>query len=222
LGDDPPLFASTYGVRADGNWEGRTILARIQPAAGDDGVTELGRETRLAAARARLLARRASRPQPARDDKALAAWNGLAIGALADAARLLPSPDADRYRAAAIQAAETILGGLRRPDGRLGRSWKDGRSSGEGVLEDYADLADGLLALYDATYDERWFAIARELGNAILDHFEDPAGGFFDTADDHEALVTRPKDPQDNATPSGGSMATLVLLRLAALTSETR
>jgi len=222
LGDDAPLFASTYGVRDDGNWEGRTILSRIQPAAGDDGVTKPGRETQLAAARARLLARRATQPQPARDDKALAAWNGLAIGALADAARLLPSPDADRYRAAAIQAAETILGGLRRPDGRLGRSWKDGRSSGEGVLEDYADLADGLLALYDATFDERWFAIARELGNAILDHFEDPAGGFFDTADDHEALVTRPKDPQDNATPSGGSMATLVLLRLAAFTGETR
>jgi len=222
LGDDAPLFTSTYGVRDDGNWEGRTILSRIQPAAGDDGVTDPGRETRLAAARARLLARRATRPQPARDDKALAAWNGLAIGALADAARLLPSPDADRYRAAAIQAAETILGGLSRPDGRLGRSWKDGRSSGEGVLEDYADLADGLLALYDATFDERWFAIARELGNAILDHFEDPAGGFFDTADDHEALVTRPKDPQDNATPSGGSMATLVLLRLAAFTGETR
>ena len=222
LDDDAPLFTATYGVRDEGNWEGRTILSRIQPAAGDDGVTKPGRETQLAAARARLLARRATQPQPARDDKALAAWNGLAIGALADAARLLPSPDADRYRAAAIQAAETILGGLSRPDGRLGRSWKDGRSSGEGVLEDYADLADGLLALYDATFDERWFAIARELGNAILDHFEDPAGGFFDTADDHEALVTRPKDPQDNATPSGGSMATLVLLRLAAFTGETR
>jgi uncharacterized protein YyaL (SSP411 family) len=179
-------------------------------------------EARLGAARERLLERRATRPQPARDDKAIAAWNGLAIGALADAARLLPLPAAFRYGAAAIAAADTILAGLRRPDGRLGRSWKDGRSSGEGVLEDYADLADGLLALYDATFEERWFTIARELADTILDHFEDPAGGFFDTADDHEALVTRPKDPQDNATPSGGSMATLVLLRLAALTGEAR
>ncbi len=222
LGDDAPLFTAVYGVRDDGNWEGRTILSRLQPAAGDDGVTDPGREARLADARTRLLARRATRPQPARDDKALAAWNGLAIGAFAEAARLLPSPAAERYRAAATDAADQILAGLRRPDGRLGRSWKDGRSTGEGVLEDYADLADGLLALYEATFDERWFVAARELGDAILEHFVDPAGGFFDTADDHEALVTRPKDPQDNATPAGGSMATRVLLRLAALTGDDR
>jgi uncharacterized protein YyaL (SSP411 family) len=90
------------------------------------------------------------------------------------------------------------------------------------VLEDYADLADGLLALYEATFDERWFATARALADAILDRFADPAGGFFDTATDHERLVTRPKDIQDNATPSGGAMATTVLLRLAALTGESR
>src|SRR6185503_17038301 len=162
---------------------------------------------------------------PKRDDKAIAAWNGLMIRALSDAARLLRDRDPDaaaRYRDAAIAAADAILAGLRRPDGRLGRSWKDGRSTGEGVLEDYADLADGLLALYEATFDERWFVAARELADAILEHFVDPAGGFFDTADDHEALVTRPKDPQDNATPSGGSMATLVLLRLGALTGDGR
>jgi uncharacterized protein YyaL (SSP411 family) len=222
LGDDAPLFTATYGVRDEGNWEGRTILSRIHPAAGDDGVIDLDREARLADARARLQERRATRSQPARDDKALAAWNGLAIAALADAARLLPPPGSDRYRAAALAAADTILTGLRRPDGRLGRSWKDGRASGEAVLEDYADLADGLLALYEATFDERWFTIARELADTILDRFGDPAGGFFDTADDHETLVTRPKDPQDNATPSGGSMATLVLLRLAALTGDAR
>ena len=222
LGAEAPFFSATYGVRDEGNWEGHTILSRIQPAAGDDGVVDPGREGRLAEARGRLLARRATRPQPARDDKALAAWNGLAIGALAEAARLLPSPASDRYRAAAVEAASTILEGLRRPDGRLGRSWKDGRSSGEGVLEDYADLADGLLALYGATFDERWFTAARDLADVILDHFVDPAGGFFDTADDHEVLVTRPKDSQDNATPSGGSMATVVLLRLAALTGEAR
>ena len=222
LGDDAPLFTATYGVRDEGNWEGRTILSRLHPAAGDDGVVDSAAEDRLAAARARLLERRSHRPQPARDDKALAAWNGLAIGALADAARLLPSPAAARYRDAAIAGADTILAGLRRPDGRLGRSWKDGRSTGQGVLEDYADLADGLLALYGSTFDERWFVAARELADTVLDHFTDPAGGFFDTADDHEALVTRPKDPQDNATPSGGSMATLVLLRLAALTGERR
>ncbi|HUQ78610.1 MAG TPA: thioredoxin domain-containing protein [Patescibacteria group bacterium] len=222
LGDDAPLFTSTYGVRDEGNWEGRTILSRLQPAAAEDGSVDAGREARLAAARSRLLERRMTRPQPARDDKALAAWNGLAIGAFADAGRMLPGEDGQRYRSAAIAAAEAILGGLRGPDGRLRRSWKDGRSTGEGVLEDYADLADGLLALYEATFDERWFVTARELADTILDHFADPAGGFFDTADDHETLVTRPKDPQDNATPAGSSMATLVLVRLAALTGEAR
>jgi len=222
LGDDAPLFSAIYGVRDEGNWEGRTILSRIQPAAGDDGIRDPGRERRLADARARLLEHRVARHQPARDDKALAAWNGLAIGAFADAARLLDGESAARYRLAATTAADAILGGLRRPDGRLGRSWKDGRASGEGVLEDHADLADGLLALYEATFDERWFTVARELADVILDHFADPAGGFFDTADDHEALVTRPRDPQDNATPAGGSMATRVLLRLAALTGEDR
>jgi uncharacterized protein len=223
LGDGPAAeFARVYGVRDAGNWEGRTILSRIEPAAGDDGAVDEALEARLAAARERLLEVRGTRPQPTRDDKAIAAWNGLAIAALADAGRLLQSPAGERYRAAAIEAAEAILAGLRRPDGRLGRSWKDGRSSGEGVLEDYADLADGLLALYAATFDERWFRTARELADTILGRFADPAGGFFDTADDHEALVTRPKDPQDNATPAGGSMATLVLLRLAALTGDLR
>jgi uncharacterized protein YyaL (SSP411 family) len=90
------------------------------------------------------------------------------------------------------------------------------------VLEDYADLADGLLALYEATFDERWFAAARALADSILARFEDPAGGFFDTASDHERLIARPKDPQDNATPSGGGAATLLLLRLGALTGEGR
>jgi len=213
LGDAAPAFSAAYDVTDDGNWEGRTILRRVLPAGEEAG------EAPLAASRARLLERRAGRPQPARDDKALAAWNGLAIGALADAGRAFPEP---RYIDAAIAAADQILAGLRRPDGRLGRSWKDGRSTGEGVLEDYADLADGLLALYEATFDERWFAAARELADVILGHFADPAGGFFDTADDHEALVTRPKDLQDNATPAGGSMATVVLLRLAALTGDAR
>ncbi|MBA3235266.1 MAG: thioredoxin domain-containing protein [Chloroflexi bacterium] len=179
----------------------------------------------LADARAHLLARRADRPQPARDDKALAAWNGLAIAALADAAMQLASADPDgaaRYRDAARRAAETIVGGLLASDGTLARSWKDGRATGNGVLEDHAFLAEGLLALYEATGDERWFAIARSLADRMLDHFADPAGGFFDTGDDHERLVTRPKDLQDNAIPSGNATAVAVLLRLEAWTGEGR
>ena len=121
----------------------------------------------------------------------------------------------------ATRAAETVLAGLFR-DGRLRRSWKDSRATGEGVLEDYACLAEGLLALYEATFEERWFVVARQLADEILDRFADPDGGFFDTASDHERLVARPKDIQDNATPSGNATATLVLLRLASLTGDER
>jgi hypothetical protein len=230
LGGDAELFAAAYGVTDGGNWEGRTILSRVRrdaELADRFRVEAAVVAARLASSRARLLEWRARRPQPARDDKVLAAWNGLAIAAFAEAARLLAASgdaslaaDADRYRDAAIAAATAVLDGLRRPGGRLGRSWKDGRASSEGVLEDYACLADGLLSLYEATFDERWFREARDLAEAILAHFADPAGGFFDTADDGEALVVRPRDPQDNATPSGGAMATTVLLRVAAVTGE--
>src|SRR5439155_7144759 len=228
LGDEAALFSAAYGVTDHGNWEGVTILSRVRSTAELAAAFSLKAaevDRRLAIARERLFGVRSKRPQPARDDKALAAWNGLAIAALADAARLLRTSDADaagRYRDAAGKAADAILGGLLAPDGHLGRSWKDDRASGEGVLEDYADLADGLLALYEATFDERWFVTARALADQIVDRFADPEGAFFDTAIDHERLVTRPKDAQDNATPSGGAMATFVLLRLPALTGEGR
>jgi len=228
LGGDTALFGAAYGVTPGGNWEGRTILSRVRSTAELSAAFSLEPadvESRLDVARARLLDVRAQRAQPARDDKALAAWNGLAIGAFADAARLLRSTDpagSDRYRDAAVAAADAILAGLLGQDGRLARSWKDGRASGAGVLDDYADLAEGLLALYEATLDERWFVTARRLADAIVDRFADPEGGFFDTAIDHERLVTRPKDVQDNATPSGSAMATFVLLKLAALTGEGR
>jgi hypothetical protein len=232
LGDASPLFEAAYGVTEGGNWEGRTILSRVR----DDralaerfGVQVADIPARLAASRSALLARRAGRRQPARDDKVLAAWNGLAIAAFADAARALASTGvaehadlAGRYREAASTAAATVLAGLRQPDGRLRRSWKDGRATADGGLEDYADLADGLLALYEATFDERWFVAAVELIDVVLARFADPAGGFFDTPDDGERLVVRPRDLQDNATPSGGAMATTVLLRLTALTGVAR
>jgi uncharacterized protein YyaL (SSP411 family) len=120
----------------------------------------------------------------------------------------------------AARAADLLLTRLRDADGRLSRSWKDGRAVAEGTLEDYTHLADGLLALYQATFAERWFVAARDLADQVLAHFADADGGFFDTADDHEALITRPKGLQDNAIPSGGAMAAEVLLRLAAFTGE--
>ncbi len=232
LGDDAALFSAAYGVTDAGNWEGRTILSRVR----DDA--ELGERFglaadmvagRLAAARSALLARRTGRPQPARDDKVLAGWNGLAIAALADASGALAGSGDPRlvdvaagYRAAAEAAANAVLAGLLMPDGRLRRSWKDGRASADGVLEDHAYLADGLVSLYEATFEERWYREAVSLVEVILGHFADPAGGFFDTADDGETLIVRPKDIQDNATPSGGSMTATVLLRLAALTGDDR
>jgi uncharacterized protein YyaL (SSP411 family) len=222
LGDDAPLFATAYGVTDGGNWEHVTILSRVrsdQELAEQYGMAADAVAPRLRSARERLFERRATRPQPARDDKALAAWNGLAIAALAEAGRLFEEP---AWTAAAVRAAEAITGGLLGDDGALGRSWKDGRASGNGVLEDYTHLADGLLALYEATFDERWFTIARGLADRVLARFADPDGGFFDTADDHERLVTRPKDAQDNAVPSGNAMATTVLLRLAAWTGDGR
>ena len=227
LGDSAALFAAAYGVTDEGNWDGVTILSRVaadEELAGRFGIPATDVASRLAEARALLLARRGKRPQPARDDKALAAWNGLAIAAFADAAVALATTDPARRR----HAIALPLNAPRRPsstgllaaDGSLGRSWKDGRAVGSGVLEDYTHLADGLLALYEATFDERWFTTARALMDRVLARFADPAGGFFDTADDHERLVTRPKDVQDNAVPSGNAMAARVLLRLAAWTGE--
>ena len=221
LGDDEAYerFASAYGVTDAGNWEGVTILSRVWPSISEPPKREAGLEAALAASRTALLEARSHRAQPARDDKALAAWNGLAIAAFAEAGRMLGE---EQYTAAAVAAAESIVGGLLDADGVLGRSWKDGRAVGAGVLEDYSHLAEGLLALYEATFDERWFTLARGLADAILERFADPEGGFFDTAIDHETLITRPKDPQDNAVPSGGAMAATVLLRLGALTGEGR
>ena len=127
---------------------------------------------------------------------------------------------AGRYRAIAERAAGRLLAVLRAPDGRFLRSWKDGQARHAGTLEDQACMAEGLLALYEVTAEERWFAAACETIDAILAHFADPAGGFHDTADDAEILVARPRSLQDNAVPSGGAMAATVLLRLAALTGE--
>ena len=232
LGEAAPIFATAYGVTDGGNWEGRTILSRVRTdrEIGEQyGLDESAVRARLAEARAALFAVRGKRAQPTRDDKALAAWNGLAIGALATGARLLGllGDDGDRvvakcYLEAATIAAASITQGLLGADNRLGRSWKDVRASGQGVLEDYAILADGLLALYEAGHDEHWFEVARLLADQILERFVDPEGGFFDTASDHERLVARPRDVQDNATPSGNATASLVLLRLAAWTGEGR
>jgi uncharacterized protein len=220
LAADAPLFEAAYGVSPAGNWEGRTILHRVRSDTELSAEFERPRDEiqeTLAQTRVILLRARDARPQPARDDKVLTSWNGLMIGALAEAGTSLHET---AFVEIATEAADFVLNHLRTDDGRLLRSWKDGRAQHSGTLEDHAHLADGLLALYEATFEERFFVAARELADLILEHFSADEGGFHDTADDAEALFARPRSLQDNAIPSGGAMATTVLLRLAALTGE--
>jgi uncharacterized protein YyaL (SSP411 family) len=220
LGDDGMLFADAYGMRLGGNFEGRNVLHEARETgelAQRHRLSPEEVEDRLERGRRKLIEIREKRVRPARDEKVITAWNGLALAAFAEAARALGRDD---YLEAARRNGALLLRDLRGPDGRVLRSWKEGRARLNGYLEDYATLAHGLLALYRTTSDPRWYAAARELGDAILSRFSDPAGGFFDTSDDHEKLLLRPKDLSDNATPSGGSVAAAVLLELAACTGE--
>jgi uncharacterized protein YyaL (SSP411 family) len=167
--------------------------------------------------RARLLEARNLRLQPGRDDKVVTAWNGLVIAALAEAGALLDEPS---YVDAAVACAELIVG-LHVVDGRLRRTSRDGRpGTAVGVAEDYGDLAEGLLALHQATADPRWLDAAGQLLDTALARFVDGRGGFFDTADDAERLVRRPKDPTDNAAPSGQSAVANALVTYSALTGS--
>ncbi len=164
---------------------------------------------------------REQRVKPGRDEKILAGWNGLMLAAFAEAARDRSLGErADAYRSIAERNAEYLLQDLRGPDGRLLRTWKDGQAKLNAYLEDYACVIEGLLELYQTTFDERWFTAAHELADTLIEHYVDPSGGFFDTSDDHEALIARPKDLQDNAVPSGNAMAATVLLKLASFTGD--
>jgi len=222
LDDDAALFMRVFGVAAGGNWEGRNILhLRIEPA---DAATHFGlaaedAETKVAAARQKLYDIRDQRIWPDLDDKILTAWNGLMLAAFAEAGQILDRSD---YVAVARQNAKFLYRTLRTADGALHRTWKAGSEAKlNGYLEDYAYLAEGLLVLYQTTFETRWFVWARELAAYILAHFSDSEnGGFFDTSDDHEQLIHRPKDLQDNAVPSGNAMAAHVLTKLSLLTGE--
>ena len=163
--------------------------------------------------KARLLAERATRPQPGRDDKAIAAWNGLALAALAEAARRLAS---NTVLQAAERLGNFLLSELSTGDGRLYRTWRNGQASIPGYLEDYADVAHGLYELHVATGDLGWLEESHRLARLAVELFGDEQrGGFFMTAHDAEELVARKKDLDDNPVPSGNSMLAFVLLRLA-------
>jgi uncharacterized protein len=169
---------------------------------------ELDEETR-----ARLFELRAQRPKPLRDDKAIASWNGLALAALAEAGRRLERAD---WLATARGLGEFLLGPLSDDDGRLRRSYRDGRTSGPGYLDDYANVAHGLLELHVATGELRWLEEAGRLARLAVELFADEErGGFYLSPADGEALVARTKELDDHPLPSGNSMLAHVLLRLA-------
>jgi uncharacterized protein YyaL (SSP411 family) len=204
-----PDAARIFGVTAEGTFEhGRSVLQLLT----DPDDPQQWREER-----ARLLALRSQRVSPARDDKVVAAWNGLAIAALADAGALFDRRD---LIDAATRCADLLVD-LHLVDGRLRRVSRGGAVGAPvGVLEDYADVAEGLLALHQVTGEARWLEHAGTLLAAAVKHFPDGAGGFFDTADDAERLVRRPQDPTDNATPSGAGALAGALVSYTALTGD--
>jgi hypothetical protein len=204
--------AASLGATPDGNWrheEGVTNVLRA-PAGGwtDD----------LEPVRKVLFDARSRRPSPATDDKVIAAWNGLAIGALAEAAMAFGEP---AYAEAARACARFIDEDMRAADGRVHRTWRRGTLGIAGFADDHALVASGLLRLYEATGDAAWFTFARECCDVLLERFIDREyGGFFQTADDAEALLLRPKDLYDNAVPGGNSAAAEALLTMARYTGE--
>jgi len=174
---------------------------------------------RFARVRSALLAAREHRVRPGRDDKVVAAWNGLAIAALAEAGLLLERPE---FIAAARGAAE-LIAGTHLARGRLVRTSRDGvPGSSAGVLDDYASVAEGYLALSGITGEARWVTLAGQLLETALQRFGDPGGGFYDTADDGEPLIYRPADPADGPSPSGTFAVAGALLSYSALTGSAR
>jgi uncharacterized protein YyaL (SSP411 family) len=171
--------------------------------------------------RARLLEARERRARPGLDDKRLTAWNALMIVALAEAGAALEGVGGLHYLEAAVTCADFILRDLRDSDGRLLRTYNDGYAKIDGYLEDHAFLLEALLALFEATCQERWFTEATALADTLIARFADPEnGGFYSTASDGEALIARRKDLEDSPIPAGGSSAAIGLLRLAQLTGE--
>jgi uncharacterized protein YyaL (SSP411 family) len=208
LGPDADLALAYWGLDRGPNFEGRNVL--WVPGEPDP--------ERIAGLRRRLFEARERRVRPARDDKVLTAWTGLAVRAFAQAGRALGR---EAYLAAARSAADFVLTALVDRDGRLLRTWKDGQARLKGYLEDYAMTAAALVELYEATFERRWLDQARRLADDLLRLFwDDAVDGFYDTGTDHERLIVRPRTLFDNAVPSGSSAAIEMLLRLAVLTGE--
>ncbi len=220
LGDDARVAVEYWGVTTRGNFEGHNILYVPNDesvVAGRLGLSVDELRTKLAAIKHTLYAARTQRVAPGLDDKILTAWNGLMLASLSEAARVFKRAD---YHDAAVRCGEFLVSKMVRDDGRLWRTSKDGHAHINAYLEDYAALIDAFLELYQTTFDERWFDQSRKLADTALSRFRAPDGGFYDTGDDHEALIARPRSLQDNATPSGSSLVARGLLDLSAYTGN--
>jgi uncharacterized protein YyaL (SSP411 family) len=221
---DADLMARLYDVTAHGNFEGRNILhlqKTPEEFAAAEGIEADQLSAKIADARGKLYEVRSRRVWPGRDDKVLAAWNGLMLRAFAEAGAVLERPD---YIEAARRNARFVTSTMmtKAEDGslRVFRTYKDGKARVYGFADDYAAYANGLITLYEATFDTRWVVLARDLVSTLVQHFADERGGFYMTADFHEQMVARPKEFYDNALPSGNSEAAEALLRLYLLTAE--
>jgi len=219
LGEQAKFFESAYAITPAGNWAGRIVLQRRLDDSGlaaQFDLTHTQVQKKLAECHALLLAKRLERVRPATDDKILTAWNGLMLAVFAEAGTAFGEPD---LLARAARTADFLLTALS-PAGALRHAWRDGQTGEEVFLEDYAALILGLLALYQADFNPRWYQQAERLAAQMLERFSDPQGGFFDTPAEAQTVLVRPKDLQDNATPSGNAMAAQALLKLAAFNGQ--
>jgi len=217
LGGEAELFITTYDVRPEGNWEGKTILNRTR----DPGLKDADTEARLAACRRILFEARAQRIPPALDDKVLADWNGLMIGALARAATVFDRPE---WLAAAEVAIDFVAENMAQADGgdmRLFHAWRNGAARHTTTLDDYANMCRGALLLFEATQDREYLAKAQSWVTVANRHYwDDDAGGYYFTADVANDVITRTKNALDNATPAGNGVMAEVLARLYHLTGD--
>jgi uncharacterized protein YyaL (SSP411 family) len=220
LEHDAPIARAYWGVTDEGNLEGKNILSVVadrRVVAARNSTTPDAVDAIIGRATTTLYSAREKRVWPGRDDKILTSWNAHMVRGIAEAARAFGN---DRYRTAAAETAEFLFEKLV-SDGRVYRSFKDARARIAGYLEDYAALGLAALAMYEITFDERWFSRARDMADATVRWFwDDTAAAFFDTSSDHETLITRPKDITDNALPSGTSLAVELLVRIAELTAD--
>jgi uncharacterized protein YyaL (SSP411 family) len=227
LGTDAEPLLDYWGVSGEGNFEGANILnVRAEPAvvASTHGLALEALEARVGEARTKLYPIRGERVWPGRDEKILASWNGLMIRGLAEAARAFggwgSANDSAGARSLAVRGGEFVFNELVRGS-RVMRSTRAGQTKIPGFLEDHASVGLAALSLYELTFDTRWLDRARDLAESCVAHFwDDPTGSFFDTAHDHETLVTRPRDVADNAMTSGTSLAAELLVRIAEVTGN--